>query len=332
MNDGTRFITTKTPVRISFTGGGTDFPAFYRQNGGAVISAAINKYIYVTVAKNFYKDEIRVSYSKTENALKSVEEIQHPTVREAMKLLGIQGGLQIISITEIPSQGTGLGSSSSFLVGLLNALHAWQAEAPSQRQLAEEAFKIEREILKEPGGKQDHYMAAYGGMNLLEFFPDDSTNVKQILLKKEAREEFQENLLLLYTGRQRESSTIHTEQQQKVGEHIKEYEEMKNITYETYEALARGDYASLGSLLDRNWKLKRRLANGITDPKIDEWYDTAMRNGAEGGKLIGAGGGGFMLFYAKKEYHERIKNALPELQEIKFSFEPFGSRIIYIED
>ncbi|MEM1755637.1 MAG: kinase, partial [Thermoplasmata archaeon] len=175
MSDDFRVITTRTPLRITFTGGGTDIPAYYRKYGpGAVVSATINKYIYVTVAKNFYRDEIRVSYSKTENAIKNVDDIQHPTVRESLKLLDIKSGIQIISITEIPSRGTGLGSSSSFLVGLLNALHAWRGEAVSPKQIAEEAVKIEREILKEPGGKQDQYMAAFGGINLMEFFPDEN--------------------------------------------------------------------------------------------------------------------------------------------------------------
>ncbi|MEM2705885.1 MAG: kinase, partial [Thermoplasmata archaeon] len=188
MSNDFRLIITKTPLRITFTGGGTDIPAYYRKYGpGAVVSATINKYIYVTVAKNFYRDEIRVSYSKTENAIKNVDDIQHPTVRESLKLLDIKSGIQIISITEIPSRGTGLGSSSSFLVGLLNALHAWRGEAVPPKQIAEEAVKIEREILKEPGGKQDQYMAAFGGINLMEFFPDENVSVKPTLLKAEDR-------------------------------------------------------------------------------------------------------------------------------------------------
>jgi D-glycero-alpha-D-manno-heptose-7-phosphate kinase len=247
-------------------------------------------------------------------------------------MLDIKGGIQIISVTEIPSHGTGLGSSSSFLVGLLNALHAWLGEAPSQKQLSEEGFRIEREILKEPGGKQDQYMAAFGGMQLLEFNRDDSVQVKPVLLNKESKKLLNQNLLLLYTGKERDSTSIHKEQQRNVDKNLDGYAEMKEIAYETYKSLSSGRYNEMGRLLDANWKLKKKLANGITDQTIDNYYERAMQNGAEGGKVIGAGGGGFMLFYAKPEFQEKIKRALPELSEVQFLFEPFGSRIIYIED
>ena len=192
-------VTTKTPLRITFTGGGTDLMDYYRSHGpGAVVSATMNKYIYVTVARNFYRDEIRVSYSKSEDKLKSVDEIQHPTVREALRMLGIRSGLQIVSITEIPSRGTGLGSSSSFLVGLLYALHTWLGEPVSQEQLASEAFHIEREVLKEEGGKQDQYIAAYGGIRLMEFNSDESVSMKPIVLRNEKREDIRIRVFGVY--------------------------------------------------------------------------------------------------------------------------------------
>ena len=332
MENELKIVTSKTPLRITFAGGGTDIPSYYRKYGpGAVVSATINKYIYVTVAKNFYRDEIRVSYSKTENAIKNVEDIQHPTVRESLKLLDIRSGIQIISITEIPSRGTGLGSSSSFLVGLLNALHAWRGEAVSPKQLAEEAVKIEREILKEPGGKQDQYMAAFGGINLMEFFPDESVSLRQTLLKLEERRNLNDHLLMLYTGRERDSTKIHLEQMSSVDDHIDNYNRMKELAYRTYDILSNSRWEDLGYLLDENWSLKKELSNGISDDEIDKWYEKAKRAGAIGGKLMGAGGGGFLLFFVPPEKRMLVKKAIPELQEEPFKFEPFGSRILYME-
>ena len=331
MSNDFRLIITKTPLRITFTGGGTDIPAYYRKYGpGAVVSATINKYIYVTVAKNFYRDEIRVSYSKTENAIKNVDDIQHPTVRESLKLLDIKSGIQIISITEIPSRGTGLGSSSSFLVGLLNALHAWRGEAVSPKQIAEEAVKIEREILKEPGGKQDQYMAAFGGINLMEFFPDENVSVKPTLLKAEDRKMLNDHLIMLYTGIERDSTKIHNEQMNTVDDRVENYRKMVEIAYKTYNLFSRGKWEDLGYLLHENWMMKKELSNGITNEKIDEWYKRAIDAGAIGGKLMGAGGGGFLLFFISPEKRENLKNALRELPEEQFKFEPFGSRILYL--
>lgn len=332
MENDFRLVITKTPLRITFTGGGTDLPNYYRKYGpGAVVSATINKYIYITVAKNFFRDEIRVSYSKTENAIKNVNDIQHPTVREALKLLDIKSGIQIVSITEIPSRGTGLGSSSSFLVGLLNALHAWRGEAVSPKQLAEEAVKIEREILKEPGGKQDQYMAAFGGIQLMEFFPDENVSLKPTLLDLEARRMLRDHLIMLYTGRERDSTKIHEDQMARIDEKLENYNKMRELAYRTYEELSKGHWDKLGELLDENWNLKRELSNKITDNEIDHWYERAKRAGAKGGKLMGAGGGGFLLFFVPPEKREKLKMELKELSEEPFTFEPFGSRILHME-
>ncbi|MGC8622738.1 MAG: kinase [Candidatus Micrarchaeia archaeon] len=333
MNSGSDFslVTTKTPLRITFTGGGTDLMDYYRKHGpGAVVSSTINRYIYVTVARNFYRDEIRVSYSKSEDKLKSIDEIQHPSVREALRFLGIKGGLQIVSITEIPSKGTGLGSSSSFLVGLLYALHTWLGEAATQEQLASEAFHIEREVLREEGGKQDQYIAAYGGIRLMEFNSDESVSMKPIVLKEDAREILQDSLLMLYTGKERSSSEIHKEQAKSIEDKLEAYGEMRKLAYETYSAIAKCDIAELGALMDTNWKLKKKLSNGISDPLIDSYYEKAIKSGALGGKLMGAGGGGFLLFVAPKEKHKAIEDALGLRQE-PFKLDPLGSRIINME-
>ena len=324
-------VTTKTPLRITFTGGGTDLMGYYRNHGpGAVVSATMNRYIYVTVARNFYPDEIRVSYSKSEDKLKSVDEIQHPSVREALRLLGIKSGLQIVSITEIPSKGTGLGSSSSFLVGLLYALHTWLGETASQEQLAHEAFHIEREVLKEEGGKQDQYIAAYGGIRLMEFNSDDSVSMKPIVLRNDGRELLQSSLMMFYTGKERSSTEIHKEQAKGVEDRLGIYNEMRDIAYKTYEAVAKCDIEELGALMDANWQLKKRLSGGISDPAIDSYYEKAIKAGALGGKLMGAGGGGFLLFVAPKEKHAGISDALG-LREEPFKLDPLGSRIINME-
>ncbi len=326
-----KIILTKTPLRITFTGGGTDIPEYYKKYGpGAVVSATINKYIYVIIANNFYRDEFRVSYSITENAIKNVDEIKHPTVRESLKLLDIKAGLQIISITEIPSHGTGLGSSSSFLVGLLNALHTWKGEIYSPEELAKEAVKIEREILKEPGGKQDQYMAAFGGFRFMEFFPDENVSVVHTLPKLEDRKLLNEHLLLFFTGRERLSSNIHEDMKINIENKIEYYNELKKLAYKTHEYLSKGKWDELGYLLDENWNLKRNLSKSISDDFIDKLYEKAKKAGAIGGKIIGAGGGGFLLLFAPPEKHNDIRKEL-NLREEPFKFEPFGSRISYME-
>ena len=331
MSSDFSIVTTKTPLRITFTGGGTDLMDYYRHHGpGAVVSATMNKYIYVTVARNFYRDEIRVSYSKSEDKLKSVDEIQHPTVREALRMLDIRSGLQIVSITEIPSRGTGLGSSSSFLVGLLYALHTWLGEPVSQEQLASEAFHIEREVLKEEGGKQDQYIAAYGGIRLMEFNSDESVSMKPIVLRNERRELLQSSLMMFYTGRERSSAEIHKEQAMSIEGNLDIYGEMRSMAYKAYDAIAKCDIEALGALMDANWQLKKKLSSRISDSEIDAYYKKAIGAGALGGKLMGAGGGGFLLFVAPKERHADIARALG-LQEEPFRLDPLGSRIVNME-
>ena len=320
---------SKTPLRITFVGGGTDIRDYYSKYGrGSVFSAAIDKYIYIVVNKKF-DNKIRVSYSKTE-IVNDVSEIEHPSVREALKLLGIDGGLEIVSISDIPSGGTGLGSSSTFLVGLLNALHAWSGDFVSPMELAEEAVKIERHILREPGGKQDQYMAACGGIKQLEFYPDEKVTVKSIISSSETLEKLERSILLLYTGIQRSSTEIHRNQSRKIVEKEENYRRMAELADDAFSTLNSGDYRSIGKLVHENWTLKRELSEGVSNSFIDAAYEKAMASGAVGGKIIGAGGGGFMLFIADENRHQDIMNALPTMKRQPFHFDPEGSRIIYV--
>lgn len=325
-----RMIMSRTPLRITFVGGGTDLPEYYRTHGpGAVVSAAIDKYIYVLVNKKF-DHKIRVSYSHTE-IVDQVDQIRHPSVREALKLLGIDGGIEIVSISDIPSQGTGLGSSSTFLVGLLNALHAYKGELASAGQLAQEAVKIEREILKEPGGKQDQYAAAYGGLNMIVFNRDESVEVKPLISNEDTRMKLDSHLLLLYTGKERSSATIHNSQRATVDQKIRNYDSMRELAYDLYRKLSANDYKSTGPVMHSNWILKKELASGITWDFIDQCYDRALKIGATGGKLIGAGGGGFLMFFAEPDLHERIASEL-NLRKVDFNIQYQGSSIIYVGD
>ncbi|MHB8361679.1 MAG: GHMP family kinase ATP-binding protein [Thermoplasmataceae archaeon] len=326
-----RMFISKTPLRITFVGGGSDIKEYYSQYGrGSVLSATINKFIYIVVNKKF-DSKIRISYSKTE-IVDSVDKIEHPAVKEALKLLDIDGGVEIVSISDIPSGGTGLGSSSTFLVGLLNALHAWKGEYVSPGELAKEAVKIEREILREPGGKQDQYMAAYGGMQQLDFLADEKVVVKPIISRTETIREFEKSLLLLYTGIQRSSTGIHQKQSETVAEKFEHYKKMVEMTDKAYICLNNGNFKSIGKMINENWLLKRQLSEGVSNPKIDQWYDIAIKSGAIGGKIIGAGGGGFMLFMAEPSKHKLIMKNLPDMKKQEFGFESEGSRIIYVGD
>lgn len=319
----------RTPLRVTFTGGGTDLPDFYTEHGpGICISAAIDKYIYVMVNKKF-DNKIRLSYSRTE-IVDSVDDLKHPSVREALRLLELDGGIEIVSISDIPSTGTGLGSSSSFLVSLLNALHAYKGEHASAKLLSEEAVKIEREILGEPGGKQDQYIAAYGGLRILKFLNNGSVSVSPIIAKSENYEMLHDHLLLMYTGKSRKSTDIHRSQSETMNSNIAKYEKMRNLSLQFPRKLSEGNIPEIAKLLSTNWKLKSSLADGITDPWIDENYRLAIKAGAMGGKLIGAGGGGFFLFVVPPEKRESIINALPELRVEPFNFEFMGSSIIYV--
>jgi D-glycero-alpha-D-manno-heptose-7-phosphate kinase len=323
-----RMVMTKAPLRITFVGGGTDLPFYYEKRGyGAVVSGAINKYIYVTVNRKF-DDNIRVSYSKTE-IVDSVEKIEHPSVREALRLLEITKGIEIVSISDIPSRGTGLGSSSSFIVGLLHALHSYKGEFVNPEELAREAVKIEREILKEPGGKQDQYMAAYGDINFIKFLMDGTVDVRPLISHDSSINSIEESLLLLYLDKERSSSDIHRDQIKNSDGKMDVYDRMRDLTEETFNAICEGNSDLLGELMHRNWILKKNLSRKISDDWIDRKYSNALKLGAKGGKVVGAGGGGFLLLVAEPELHNKIANGLG-LRKIDFKFSHSGSRVIFV--
>ncbi len=324
-------IKTRTPLRVSFLGGGTDLREYYQHDFGCVISTAIKKYMYVIVKPYFFEDTYRLSYMKDE-FVKTIGEIQHPIIREAFRMLDIKPGIEVFCFADIPSSGTGLGSSSSFAVGLLNALHAYKHEYKSQEEIAQEACKIEIEILKEPIGKQDQYAAAYGSINFIQFNKDERTIVEPINLTVEKKKELQENLLCFYTGITRKAGDILSEQKAQTMSKKEFLDKMKNLALQFKKEIGNNQIENLGKYLHESWQLKRQLASKISNPAIDEMYEKAIAAGAEGGKLLGAGGGGFMLFYCKKENQENVRNALKEFKEEKIAIENSGTKISYIDN
>jgi D-glycero-alpha-D-manno-heptose-7-phosphate kinase len=326
-------IITRTPLRISFAGGGSDLPAFYRQEPGAVVSTAIDKYIYITVNPKF-DEQIRASYSRTE-MVDSLEELQHELIREALRMVRIHKRIEITSISDIPSRGTGLGSSSTYTVGLLNALYAHRNYFAGAERLAREACCIEIELCDKPIGKQDQYIAAYGGLQFIQFNPDESVYVDPVVCAPETKRRLHDGLLMLYTGLVRSADEILKEQShntQTDAEKRASLRRMVGIAEQMREALLRNDLDGFGELLHAGWMEKRELASGISKPCIDEWYERARMHGAIGGKVLGAGGGGFLLLYAPSEKHPAICEALSELKPISFRFEPQGSKLIYVEE
>ena len=324
-------IITRTPFRVSFVGGGTDLPDFYQVEPGAVVSTAINKYMYVVVNKRF-TDAIRVSYYSKTEIVDSVDEIEHPIVKEALKLAGIIRGIEIASIADVHA-GAGLGSSGSFTVGLLNALYAYKGILKSAEELAQEACHIEIDILQEPIGKQDQYIAAYGGLRYIQFNLDETVLTEPIIWSKENKEELAQNLLLLYTGDVREASSILREQKEntKQSDKMDSLKKLRNTAFELKGLLNNNASPDiLGEFLHKGWMLKKQLASSISNNKIDKYYEKALGAGALGGKLLGAGGGGFLLLYCPKERQPQVKEALSHLKELEFSFEPEGSKIIYV--
>jgi D-glycero-alpha-D-manno-heptose-7-phosphate kinase len=316
---------------MSFVGGGSDLPIYYRRFGGAVVSTAISHFVYITVNKKF-DDRIRVSYSRTEEA-RSVERIKHPLVREAMKLLGVRGGIEITSVADIPAKGTGLGSSSSFTVGLLHVLHAFSGRYAGAEQLAREACEIEINRCGEPIGKQDQYAAAFGGLNYIRFNPDDSVVVEPIICSRQTLQRLESHVITFYTGITRSASKILHHQQRAMGSAKKKLavtRQMVELAQQMRRDLQADRADGVGQIIHEGWLLKKSLASGISNSVIDDWYVRARKAGAEGGKLLGAGAGGFMMFYAPPESHDAIARALGELRRVDFQFEPQGSRIIFV--
>ncbi len=325
-------IITRTPFRISFVGGGSDMETFYSRHQGAVLSTSINKYMYISSHKFFFKDQVRVKYSKTET-VNRIDDLRHPILREALKKAGIRGGIEISSIADIPA-GTGMGSSSSFTVGLLHNLYAIKRQYASAEDLAEGACEIEIDILKEPIGKQDQYAAAVGGLNIFYFNKDGSVRIEPLYIKNEIYDRLQENLIMFYTGNQRNASEILSEQKKNVSKEDKfnTLKSMVGLVSELKDSLYNERINDFGKLLHENWILKQKLAIQISNKDIEEIYNTGLKNGAEGGKLLGAGGGGFFLFYCEKHKQQKLKDSLKPLYNFEFKFEQDGSKLIYFAD
>lgn len=324
-------IVSKTPLRMSFVGGGSDLPSFYREEVGAVLSTSIDKYIYICINKKF-DGRIRISYTRTEDVERR-QQVEHPLVREALDLVGIYGGIEIASMADIPSKGSGLGSSSTYTVGLLNALYAYRNQFASKENLARQACEIEIERCGEPIGKQDQYAAAYGGLNLIRFHPDNSVSVDPVICKPSLLQEMENSILVFFTGRTRSASAVLANQSaaMRISDRRVLMRRMVQLAFEMKEQLESGTLENVGNLLDENWRLKAQLTSGITDPQIDAWYACGIANGALGGKLLGAGNGGFMMFYAPKEKHEKITAALPDFEPTKFRFERAGAQIVFYQ-
>lgn len=320
-------IITQTPLRISFAGGGTDFRGFYDRDYGSVVSTAIDKYIYVVVKERF-DDLIRVGYTKTE-MVPSVHEIQHELVREAMRLVGVEKGIEISTMADVPSEGSGLGSSSTVTVGLLNALYAYKGEFVDAERLAREACRIEIDVLGKPIGKQDQYIAAYGGLRHFRFYPNEEVEVSSIALDESTRQRLNESLLLFYTGVTRKSSAVLTEQSNNIGSRMQILTEMRDQSDELARHLRTGAIASLGETLRDGWQKKKQLASNITNPQIDELLEKATSAGALGCKITGAGGGGFFLVCTPPESRGAVRQGLGELRELPISLARDGSKVIF---
>jgi D-glycero-alpha-D-manno-heptose-7-phosphate kinase len=324
-------IVTRTPTRISLGGGGTDIRSYASRYGGFLISAAIDKYVYITVNKRF-EDSIRVSYSKTEIA-ERVEDIEHPIVREALRLLNLESGLEIVSIADVPGN-TGLGSSGSFTVGLLNALHTFKREHVSARVLAEEASTILMDILDEPIGKHDQYLAAFGGVICLDIAQDGTVAMSPGPVCDGTIQELENCVLLFYTGMTRMASEVLADQGRALSQGDEDVagglHSIKEIGWQVHEALGRGDLRRFGELLDHHWQSKKRLSKKVSSDHVDRWYEMARANGALGGKLVGAGGGGFLMLCCENGDKARLRQVMvaERLREMRFAIDFEGSKVL----
>ena len=325
-------IITRTPFRVSFAGGGSDLPSFYHRHEGCVLSTSIDKYMYISVHPTFSRRETIVKYSRTE-ITEDVRKIQHPIARQLLLDKHISG-VEISSTADIPS-GTGLSTSSAYTVGLIQALNAFQGKYASQEAIAAQACDVEINKLGEPIGKQDQYGTAVGGMKFIRFLPDDTVEVEPIVMKKSTKQELDNNLLLFYTGLTHSAGTILKEQNANVvsaEDKFKGMVLMTELSHEMKEALCADDLSRFGDILNENWILKRSMASSISNSFVDKYYDIAVNNGAKGGKLLGAGGGGFLLFYCEPENQPRLRSALSDLVELPFNMETGGTKVIYIGD
>lgn len=322
-------IITRTPMRISLGGGGTDLPSHYRVAGGFLVAAAITRHVYIAAHRNF-EDDIMLKYSQIERA-PQLEDIRHPLLREALRVTGVTGQVEITSMADIPAK-TGLGSSGSFTVGVLKALYAYQHRLVSNLQLAEQACHIEIDRLGEPVGKQDQYIAALGGVTAFRFDPDDSVEVTPVPMADDTRWRLEENLLLFYTGMRRSAPQVLADQDAKSKaadpDNASNLERVREIGEESFEALASGDLPTFAKLMTAQWELKRQRSPNATNAEIDRWIAAGLDAGALGGKLVGAGGGGFLLFYAESKAEVRSAMAGLGLHEVRFGFDYEGSKLV----
>lgn len=323
-------IITRTPFRISFFGGGTDYPVFYKEHGGAVLSTSINKYCYINCRylPPFFEYVYRIRYSKREET-KDISQIQHPTVRECLKLHKIDKGIEMVHTSDIPAR-SGVGSSSSFTVGFLNALYALQGKMTTKRSLAREAIHVEQNLVNESVGSQDQVVASFGGLNKIEFGGEREFFVSPMTISEEKKILLQDNLLLFFTGIPRTASEIASEQIKLTPQKIKELKEMQGFVGEACSILndSKNNINDFGKLLHQSWMIKRELTDHISNVKIDEIYETALSAGAIGGKLCGAGGGGFILLFVPPENQQNVKEKLKGLLHVPFIFDSLGSQVI----
>jgi D-glycero-alpha-D-manno-heptose-7-phosphate kinase len=323
-------IIARSPLRISLGGGGTDLPSYYRKHSGFLIAAAINKYVYITIHETFVNDLI-IKYSKLER-VPNAESIEHPIFREAIKLLRIEEtNIEIASMADIPA-GTGLGSSGSFTTALLKALHTYRKSLIHPADLAEQASQIEIDILNEPVGKQDQYIAAFGGLTTFQFLPNDQVEVRPLKVDTETLYNLEDNLLLFFTGYSRSASSILKDQDDRSKSRdqtmIDNLHFVKDLGWQSKEALEAGDLHKFAELMNVHWEWKRQRSEGMTNPHVDGWYKLAIENGAMAGKLIGAGGGGFMMFYTEDKTRVRHAMSHAGLKEVRFRFDFEGTKTI----
>ncbi len=322
-------IITRTPFRISFAGGGSDLAAYYERYGGAVLSTAIDKYVYLTMHPYFFNDGYFLKYSQIEDVHK-LEDIKHRIIKAVFNLYNIRG-VDFNSSSDIPS-GTGLASSSAFTAGLINLCNAYNETYMNKEDIAEQACHVEIDLLGEPIGKQDQYACACGGLNFIEFETSGKVNVEKVFLTTDGYKRLENNLMMFYTGQTRAAGDILKEQKKNTASDDKKIEnlhKMVRLAKNLKEELLHNNIDAMGEILRQGWEYKKELAGGISNPQIDEIYQLAMQNGATGGKLLGAGGGGFLLFYVKEENHQRVRYALRHLKELPFKFDNKGTTIIH---
>lgn len=325
-------IISRTPFRISFFGGGTDYPVWYKKHGGSVLATTINKYCYLTVRylPPFFGHNYRIAYSKIESC-NTIDEIMHPSAREVIRFLGIKDGLEIHHDGDLPAR-SGLGSSSAFTVGLLHALYALKGQMPNKRQLARESIQMEQKVLKETVGSQDQVLAAYGGFNHITFHKDGEITLKPVTLTPKRTEEFQNHLMLFYTGIVRTASDIAKSYVINISQQKKQLDLMSSLVNEALEILdSKEDITAFGSLLNQAWQSKRTLSSTVSNPAIDHMYERAISRGAVGGKLIGAGGGGFLLLFVPPKCQAAVRKEFDKLIYVPFKFEYMGSQIIFFD-